>query len=62
MSESRDEPAAWVEAQLDGVSHTPPSLGGPAMNGVYQRLGLTPATEEEFVSLVDEMGSPDGEG
>jgi hypothetical protein len=29
------------------------------MDGVYQRLGMAPATDEEFASLVDEMGSPD---
>jgi hypothetical protein len=34
----------------------------PAMDGIYQRLGVAPATDEEFASLVDEMGSPDGEG
>ena len=33
-----------------------------AMDEVYQRLGLVPATDEEFTSLVDEMGLPDGEG
>jgi hypothetical protein len=34
----------------------------PAMNGVYQRLSVAPATDEEFAPLVAEMGSPDGEG
>ena len=34
----------------------------PAMDAVYERLGVTPASDEEFASLVDEMGAPDGEG
>jgi hypothetical protein len=34
----------------------------PAMEAVYERLGVTPASDEEFASLVDEMGAPDGEG
>jgi hypothetical protein len=62
MSESHDEMAARIKTQLDGGSDTLPSVREPAMNAVYQRLGMTPATEEEFASLVDEMGSPDGEG
>jgi hypothetical protein len=34
----------------------------PAMEAVYQRLGVTAASDEDFASLVDEMGAPDGEG
>lgn len=34
----------------------------PSMDSVYERLGVTPGTDEAFASLVDEMGSPDGEG
>jgi hypothetical protein len=34
----------------------------PAMEAVYERLGVTPASDEDFASLVDEMGAPDGEG
>lgn len=34
----------------------------PAIDAVYQRLGVTPASDEDFASLVDEMGAPDGEG
>jgi hypothetical protein len=48
MSEPSDDSTAQLEEQLDGVSRT--------------RLGMAPATDEEFASLVDEMGSPDGEG
>lgn len=29
---------------------------------VHARLGATPASREDFASLLDEMGSPDGEG
>jgi hypothetical protein len=34
----------------------------PAIDAVYQRLGVTPASDEDFASLLDEMGAPDGEG
>lgn len=34
----------------------------PAMEAVYERLGVSPASDEDFASLVDEMGAPDGEG
>jgi hypothetical protein len=34
----------------------------PEMDSVYERLGVAPASDEEFASLVDEMGAPDGEG
>ena len=34
----------------------------PAMESVYQRLGVTPASDEDFASLVGEMGTPYGEG
>jgi hypothetical protein len=34
----------------------------PAMEALYQRLGVTPASDQDFASLVDEMGAPDGEG
>ena len=29
----------------------------PAMEAVYQRLGVTPASDEDFASLVEEMGA-----
>ncbi len=34
----------------------------PAMEAVYERLGVTPASDEDFESLVEEMGAPDREG
>jgi hypothetical protein len=34
----------------------------PAMEAVYERLGVTPASDEDFASLVEEMGAPDREG
>ena len=34
----------------------------PAMEAVCERLGVTPASNEEFASLVDAMGALDGEG
>ena len=45
-----------LASQLLGIS--PP----PARDAVYQRLGMTPASDEDFASLLDEMGPPDGEG
>jgi hypothetical protein len=34
----------------------------PAMEAVHARLGTTPASSEDFASVVDEMGVADGEG
>ena len=34
----------------------------PAMDAVHERLSTTPASEEDFASLIDRMGPPDGEG
>ena len=34
----------------------------PAMAGVHQRLGATPASSEDFASVVDQMGLAYGEG
>jgi hypothetical protein len=45
-----------LASQLLEISEPPP------MEAVYQRLGVTPASDEDFASLVDEMGAPDGEG
>jgi len=45
-----------LASQLMAV--TPP----PPMEAVHERLGTTPASRDEFASVVDEMGSPDGEG
>jgi hypothetical protein len=55
--------AERVAARMDRLASqlleiSPP----PAMEAVYQRLGVTPAGDEDFASLVDEMGAPDGEG
>jgi hypothetical protein len=55
--------AERVAARMDRLASqlleiSPP----PAMDLVYQRLGVTPASDEEFAALVDEMGAPDGEG
>ncbi|HEV7804342.1 MAG TPA: hypothetical protein VGO80_00870 [Solirubrobacteraceae bacterium] len=45
-----------LASQLSEV--TPP----PAMEAVHQRLGTTPASSEDFASVVDQMGLADGEG
>ena len=63
MEELNVRQAERVAARMDRLASqlleiSPP----PAMEAVYQRLGVTPASDEEFASLVDEMGAPDGEG
>lgn len=63
MEELNARQAERVAARVDRLASqlleiSPP----PAMEAVYQRLGVTPASDEEFASLVDEMGAPDGEG
>jgi hypothetical protein len=63
MDELNARQAERVAARMDRLASqlleiSPP----PAMDAVYQRLGVTPASDEEFASLVDEMGAPDGEG
>jgi hypothetical protein len=45
-----------LASQLLEVS--PPLL----IDEVHARLGTTPASNEDFASLLDEMGPPDGEG
>ena len=63
MEELNARQAERVAARMDRLASqlleiSPP----PAIAAVYQRLGVTPASDEEFASLVDEMGVPDGEG
>lgn len=63
MDELNARQAERVAARMDRLASqlleiSPP----PAMGAVYQRLGVTPASDEEFASLVDEMGPADGEG
>jgi hypothetical protein len=55
--------AERVAARMDRLASqlmevSPP----PAMAAVHQRLGTTPASSEDFASLVDQMCPPDGEG
>jgi hypothetical protein len=55
--------AERVAARMDRLASQLLEISAPpAMEAVYQRLEVTPATEEDFASLVDEMGPPDGEG
>jgi hypothetical protein len=63
LDELNARQAERVAARMDRLASrlleiSPP----PPMDAVYQRLGVTPASDKEFVSLVDEMGSADGEG
>jgi hypothetical protein len=55
--------AERVAARMDRLASqllevSPP----PAMETVHQRLGTTPASSEDFVSVVEQMGPADGEG
>ena len=55
--------AERVAARMDRLASqlleiSPP----PAMDAAFQRMGMTPASDEDFASLLDEMGAPDGEG
>jgi hypothetical protein len=55
--------AARVAARMDRLASQLLEISEPPeMEAVYQRLGVTPASDEDFAALVDEMGAPDGEG
>lgn len=61
MEELNARQAERVAARIDRlVSQLLELSPAPARDGVYHRLGVAPATHEEFASLVEEMGSPDG--
>jgi hypothetical protein len=63
MEELNARQAERVAARMDRLASQLLELSPPpAMEAVYQRFGVTPASDEEFASLVDEMGAPDGEG
>jgi hypothetical protein len=63
MEELNARQAERVAARMDRLASQLLELSpAPDMDGVYQRLGLAPAANEDFASLVDEMDSPDGEG
>jgi hypothetical protein len=63
MEELNARQAERVAARMDRLASQLLELSPPpAMDGVYERLGVASATDQEFASLVDEMGSPDGEG
>lgn len=55
--------AERVAARMDRLASqllevSPP----PAMEAVHQRLGTSPASSDDFASVVDQMGTADGEG
>ena len=55
--------AERVAARMDRLASqlleiSPP----PAMEAVYERLDVTPASDQDFATLVDQMGARDGEG
>jgi hypothetical protein len=63
MEELNARQAERVAVRMDRLTSQLLELSPPpAMDGVYQRLGVAPATDEEFSSLVDEKGLPNGEG
>jgi hypothetical protein len=56
MEELNVQQAERVTARMDRLASQLLELCPPvAMDGVYQRLGVAPAKDEEFASLVDEM-------
>jgi hypothetical protein len=63
MEELNARQAERVAARMDRLASQLLELSpAPAMDGVYQRLGVASAADEDFAALVDEMGPPDGEG
>lgn len=63
LEELNAREAERVAARMDRLASQLLEIGPPpGMDAVYQRLGVTAASDEDFASLVDEMGAPDGEG
>lgn len=63
LDELNARQAERVAARMDRLASqlleiSPP----PAMAAVHDRLGTTPASSEDFASIVDQMGPADGEG
>lgn len=63
LDELNARQAERVAARMDRLASrlleiSPP----PPIDAVYQRLGASPASSEDFASLIDEMGPADGEG
>jgi hypothetical protein len=57
MQELNARQAERVAARIDRLASQLSELSPPpAMDEVYQRLGVAPATDEEFASLADGMG------
>lgn len=55
--------AERVAARMDRLASQLMEVSAPpAMEAVHQRLGTTPASSEDFASVVDQMGPADGEG
>jgi hypothetical protein len=63
LDELSSRQAERVAARMDRLASQLLEISPPApMEAVYQRLGAAPASGEDFASLVNEMGSADGEG
>lgn len=55
--------AERVAVRMDRLASQLMEVSPPrAMDAVHERLGTTPASSEDFASVVDQMGSADGEG
>ena len=55
--------AERVAARMDRLASQLLELSPPlAMEAVHNRLGTTPASSEDFATVVDQMGAADGEG
>ncbi len=63
MEELSAQQAERVAARVDRLASQLMELSPPpAMDGVYERLGVAPAADEDLASLVDEVGAADGNG
>lgn len=58
-----DHQAARVAERMDRLASQLLEVSSPPeIEAVHERLGTKPIHGEEFEALVDQMGSPDGEG
>ena len=63
VSALSEQQAARVAERVDRLASQLLEITTPeAWDVVHGRLGTTPASSEDFSSLMDELGSPDGEG
>jgi len=63
LSALSDQQAERVAERMDRLASQLLQVSAPApIEAVHERLGTRPAPREDFESLADQMGAPDGEG